>query len=178
MEISLDCSTTAIGWSIWNEDDLIVYDTFRPDKNLQWRDRSLQSAEYVNNLFKKYSLSQCYIENPPMSAFMSGGSLSLSELFFVQGAMLNVAYQNHSSLNIIEVSTWRKDIGLFKHKGMTTDEFKVESISMANRLFNLNLSYTLTRTGKFNTKESDDNTADSILIYASTRLKYKKKGGF
>ena len=39
---------------------------------------------------------------------MSGGSLSLSELFFVQGAMLNVAYQNHSSLNIIEVSTWRK----------------------------------------------------------------------
>ena len=46
-----------------------------------------------------------------------------------------------------------KDIGLFKHKGMTTDEFKVESISMANRLFNLNLSYTLTRTGKFNTKD-------------------------
>ena len=35
MEISLDCSTTAIGWSIWNEDDLIVYDTFRPDKNLE-----------------------------------------------------------------------------------------------------------------------------------------------
>ena len=55
---------------------------------------------------------------------------------------------------------------------------KVKSIQKVNELFNINLSLVFTKNGNYNPNKSDDDISDSILIYCSTRDKYKVKKGF
>ena len=57
MIISLDCSTTCIGWAVFEEDNLVEYGRIEPtEKGLDWRDR-------VHNLLPQiyFSISQIYM---------------------------------------------------------------------------------------------------------------------
>ena len=55
------------------------------------------------------------------------------------------------------------------------DELKVKSLELANKLFGLNLACVFTKSGNYNGIKSDDDISDAILVYASTRDKYKIK---
>ena len=111
MILSLDCSTTAIGWSVWNEDDLIEYGRLIPtvDK-LEWRDRIRNFIPQLNDMINKYNPTKIYAENVPMGG--AGGNIVLAKLFCLQGAIMGLVYEKGIEIEYINVGTWRKNIGI------------------------------------------------------------------
>lgn len=174
--MSIDASTTCCGWSIFDEDDLLDYGKITPtDPDAHWRVRITDIIPQINKLVKKYKPSQVYCEDVPLMA--KRGKATLVTLGAMQGALLSLFANWNIPIEFIAVSTWRKNIGLFDgtEKGKERDEMKVKSIKKANELFGIDLALTFTRTGKYNPKKSDDDIADSIMVFCSTRKKYKKK---
>lgn len=174
--MSIDASTTCCGWSIFDEDDLLDYGKITPtDPDAHWRVRITDIIPQINKLVKKYKPSQVYCEDVPLMA--KRGKATLVTLGAMQGALLSLFANWNIPIEFIAVSTWRKNIGLFDgtEKGKERDEMKVKSIRKANELFGIDLALTFTRTGKYNPKKSDDDIADSIMVFCSTRKKYKKK---
>ena len=75
-------------------------------------------------------------------------------------------------MEFIPVGTWRKNIGI-SNGDKERDKMKIKSIHKANELFGLDLACVFTKNGNYNDKKSDDDIADSINVYASTRNKYR-----
>ena len=111
MILSLDCSTTAIGWSVWNEDDLIEYGRLIPtvDK-LEWRDRIRNFIPQLNDMINKYNPTKIYAENVPMGG--AGGNIVLAQLFCLQGVIMGLVYEKGIEIEYINVGTWRKTLEL------------------------------------------------------------------
>lgn len=170
MILSLDCSTTAIGWSVWEGDELLRWGRLTPTKDkLEWRDRIRNFIPQLNKLINKYKPTKIYAENVPMGG--KGGSMVLSQLFCLQGAIMCLVYEKNIDIEYIDVSTWRKNIGI-NSGDKKRDSKKIKSIQKANELFGLNLECLFTKGGNYKPTGSDD-IADAILIYASTQDKYK-----
>lgn len=179
MILSLDCSTTHIGWAIFKEDDLIDYGRIVPNEKLEWRDRIQESTPMLVEIINKYEPTKIYIEDVPL---INKQMKTLVQLGAVQGLVLSLSSAFEIPIEFISVATWRKNIGLFDgtEKGKERDEMKIKSIRKANELFGINLPLEFTKSGNFNSKKSNDDTADAILLYCSTRDKYnvKKQRGF
>lgn len=178
--LSLDASSTCIGWSVWDNDKLIDYGKLKPkDKNASWRDRIKDLIPQVDIIIKKYKVKGIYCEDVPLIK-KKGGSATLVLLGAVQGSILTLACLNNIPLTLIPVATWRSNIGLFDgtNNGKERDTLKIHSIQKANELFGIDLNCTIRKSGTYNGDKSDDDIADSILLYASTIHKYcnRKKG--
>ena len=177
--ISLDASTTAIGWSIWEDDNLINCGKIKPlDEKADWRDRLCSLMPQLNKIIKEYSPQCAYIEEVPL---MDGkGKLTLVQLGAVGGSILTICSVHNMSATYIRPATWRKNIGLHDGtvEGKLRENLKPNSIKMANELFGLNLICTYTKGGNYNEKKSDDDISDCLLLYASTREKYNKNNKF
>lgn len=174
--MSIDASTTCCGWSIFDDDKLLDCGKLKPiDEDAHWRDRIISLIPQINKIVKKYKPSKVYCEDIPLMA--KRGKSTLVTLGAMQGALLGLFSAWSIPIEFIAVSTWRRNIGLFDgtEKGKERDEMKVKSIRKANELFDLDLACIFTKSGKYNPKKSDDDIADSILIYCSTRDKYKAK---
>lgn len=174
--MSIDASTTCCGWSIFDGDNLIDYGKITPtDKKAHWRIRIVEIIPQINKIVKKYKPKKVYCEDVPLMS--KRGKATLVTLGAMQGAILSLFANWDIPIEFIAVSTWRKDIGLFDgtEKGKERDEMKIKSIRKANELFNIDLNLTFTKSGKYNPDKSDDDIADSIMIYCSTRDKYKAK---
>jgi hypothetical protein len=96
----------------------------------------------------------------------------LVQLGTMQGMLLGLCYSHNVEVEFISVGTWRKNIGI-SCGDKDRDHMKIKSIEKANELFELNLNCIYTKSGNYNGSKSDDDISDSILIYASTRDKYK-----
>lgn len=172
MILSLDCSTTCIGWALFNEDDLLKYGRLEPTKgNLDWKERVENLALQLDELIGKYDITKIYQEQVPMGG--SGGATILSKLFYLQGYLNAIETMSKIPVEYITVGLWRKSIGIGtgdKHR----DAKKIASIEKANELFKLGFEVEYTKSGNYKETGLDDIT-DAILIYASTRDKYKYK---
>jgi hypothetical protein len=104
----------------------------------------------------------------------AGGALVLIELAYVQGLLSSIETK-YCDIEYIAVGTWRKNIGINSGQDQRRNAKKIKSIEKANELFNLDLPLEFTSTGNYKENGSDD-IADSILLYCSTRDKYKVKG--
>ena len=172
MVLSLDCSTTAIGWSIFEDDKLIEYGRLTPsEKGLEWRDRVHNLLPQLEQLIKQYKPTKIYQEDIPMGG--AGGVKTAIELGFAQGAYSAMEI-NYADIEYVAVGTWRKNIGINNGKDQRRNAKKIKSIEKANELFNLNLPLEFTSGGNYKENGSDD-IADSILIYSSLCDKYKVK---
>ena len=172
MILSLDASTTCIGWAVFEEDNLIEYGRIEPtEKGLDWRDRVHNLLPQLEELILNYKPTTIYQEDVPMGG--SGGAMILAQLNYLQG-VLSVIERVYSDIEYINVGTWRKDIGINSGKDQRRDAKKIKSIEKANELFNINLPLEFTSGGNYKPCGSDD-ISDSILLYASTRDKYKVK---
>ena len=176
--IALDASTTCIGWSIWEDDNLLAYGKLKPQldsvESKIWRLRIQNLAPQVNELIKQYRATKAYIEDVPL--FEKKGKLTLVQLGATQGSLLGVCGSNGiHDVTFIAPSTWRSNIGLFdgSEEGKERENLKPKSIKMANELFGLSLKCEYTKSGKYSEERSDDDSSDSILLYCSTRDKYK-----
>lgn len=172
MILSLDCSTTAIGWSVFDNDKLIEYGRIEPtDKSADWRNRVHNLLPQLETLILKYQPSKIYQEDVPMGG--SGGALILSQLSYLQGAFATIE-NKYCDIEYISVGTWRKNIGINSGKDQRRNAKKIKSIEKANELFNLDLPLEFTSGGNYKPNGMDD-ISDSILLYASTCDKYKVK---
>lgn len=177
MVLSLDCSTTHIGWAVFEEDDLIAYGRLEPtEKKLDWRQRCENLAPQLDKLIKKYNPTMIYQEEIPKGG--SGGVITGIQLGFLQGILYVVeVIINRVPVKYIEVGTWRKNLGINcgdQHR----DAKKIKSIQKANELFDINLPLVYTSSGSYSAAKSNDDTADALNIYASTREKYLPKPAF
>lgn len=177
--LSLDASTTCIGWSIWEDDNLLKYGKQKADKKLDWDIRIRKFAPFLYNLGKQTKIEKIYIEDVPLyEKGKNGGSAkgksTLVKLGAIRGMVLTVAELLKVEVKPIKVFEWRKSIGINtgdKHR----DIKKVKSIKLANELFNLHLNLVFTKSGRYSEDKSDDDISDSILLYASTRDKYRNR---
>jgi Holliday junction resolvasome RuvABC endonuclease subunit len=173
--MSLDASTTCIGWSIFDDDNLIDCGKLKPtvDK-LEWRDRIQNFIPQLHNLMKQYYPQKVYVENVPL---INKQMITLVQLGATQGMILGLCCSHNVNVEFIDVGTWRKNIGLYDgtKEGKERDVLKAHSIQKANELFGLDLKCIYTKSGNYNSDKSDDDISDSILIYASTRPKYQIK---
>lgn len=172
MILSLDCSTTCIGWAVFDEDDLIDYGRLEPTvSDLEWRDRVHNLLSSLEKLILKYKPTKIYQEEVPMGG--SGGVMTAIQLGYAQG-VFSVIENIYCEIEYIDVGTWRKNIGISEGKDQRRNAKKIKSIEKANELFGLNLPIEFTKGGNYKSNGSDD-ISDAILIYSSTRDKYKKK---
>ena len=178
--LSLDCSTTCFGWSIFEEDNLIVYGKIRIDDKCidehNYNERLKNLITQLEKVVKKYKPQKIYMEEVPN--MNKGGVITAIKLGAVHGAVLVLSLLYDLTIEFIDVGTWRSDIGLFTgiKQDRQRDLMKIHSIEKVNELFQLDLKCEYTKSGKYNEKKSDDDIADSILIYCSTRGKYRAKG--
>ena len=172
MFISLDASTTAIGWAVFNEDKLIEYGRLTPsEKDLDWRERVHNLLPQLENLILKYKPNKIYQEDVPMGG--SGGVKTAIELGYAQG-VYSIVENLYSEVEYIAVGTWRKNIGINDGKDQRRKIKKIKSIKKANELFGLNLPLEFTSGGNYKENGSDD-ISDAVLLGASTLDKYKVK---
>lgn len=172
MILSLDASTTAIGWAVFDNDKLIECGRLTPtEKDLEWRDRVHNLLPQLEQLIIKYKPTKIYQEDVPMGG--AGGNVTLSELFYVQG-VFSVIEKVYCDVEYISVGSWRKNIGINSGKDQRRNIKKIKSIEKANELFNLNLPIDYTSGGNYKENGSDD-IADACNIYASLCDKYKVK---
>lgn len=173
--LSIDASTTCIGYSVWDGDKLVDYGKLKPtEKNLEWRERILDFIPQLQSIIDKYKIKEVVMEDVPLFK-KKGGASVLVLLGALQGALMVLYATNKITLTLIPVSTWRSQIGLYDTSdGKKRDALKIASVERANNLFGLKLSAHITKNGNVGTN-SDDDISDSILIYASTREAYKKK---
>lgn len=171
VSISLDASSSCIGWSVFDDDELVDYGKLTPDSSCEgYREKIINLIPQLHIVMKKYMPKMAYIEDVPLST--SGGIKTAIILGAVQGAILGITSSHNIQTNFISVATWRKNIGLFDGtlKGKERAVLKQHSVERANELFGLDLVYK-SPSSKYN----DDDISDSILLYASTRDKYKIK---
>ena len=180
ISISIDASTTMIGYSIWDEDELIKYGKLAPTiKDLEWRERVKDFIPQLQTIINEYKPKKMYAEDVPLFEKGQGakGKKTLVQLGATQGSIIGLCGANNIEIEFIPVSTWRSNIGLYNgtEEGKERDNLKIASIIKANELFGIDLKCLYTRNGTYKSKGSDDDIADSILVYASTRDKYKIK---
>ena len=172
MILSLDASTTCVGWAVFEGETLIKYGRIEPtEKNLDWQDRVHNLLPQVENLILRYKPNKIYQEDVPMGG--SGGALILTQLAYLKGA-LSVIERKYCNIEYIGVGAWRKNIGINSGKDQRRDAKKIKSIEKANELFNINLPLEYTSGGNFKPCGSDD-ISDAILLAAQTMDKYKVK---
>lgn len=167
--LSLDASTTCIGWSVFDEDNLIAFGKITPtEKKLEWRDRLQNLIPQLHKVIQQYKPVLVYAEDVPLIRSKSMSTLVV--LGAVQGAIIGICLSHNVRVEFIPVSTWRKNIGLHDgtKEGKERNVLKQHSIEKANALFNLNLLFI-----SLSSNKNDDDISDSILLYASTRDKYK-----
>lgn len=170
--LSLDASTTAIGWAIFDEDELIEYGRLTPtEKGLDWRERVHNLLPQLEKLILQYNPNKIYQEDVPMGG--AGGSLIIHQLSYLQGCF-SVIENLYSEIEYIAVGTWRKNIGTNDGKDQRRNAKKIKSIEKANELFNLNLPLEFTSGGNYKENGSDD-ISDAVLLGASTIDKYRVK---
>ena len=100
MVLSLDCSTTAIGWAVFNDKDVLIeYGRIEPtDKSLDWIERVHNLFPQLEDLILKYKPNKIYQEDVPMGG--SGGALILSQLSYLKAFFL-LLKENIVMLNIL-----------------------------------------------------------------------------
>lgn len=169
--ISIDASTTCIGWSIFDNDNLIAYGKLKPTiEKLEWRERIQNLIPQVQELINKYKPTEMYVEDVPLIA--QKAKKTLVQLGAVQGSLIGICGANNIKMNFITVGMWRHNIGI-STGDKDRDSMKVKSLHKANELFDLDLACVFTKGGNYNGDKSDDDIADSINLYASTRKKYQ-----
>lgn len=167
--LSLDASTTHIGWSVFDEDDLIDYGLLEAKSKMGWRERVQNFAPMLYDIAKHYNVEMAMQEDVPK--MNKGGAMTLIQLGAVQGMAITTFGLLHIPIQFIEVGTWRKNIGI-STGDKNREAKKIKSIEKANELFNLSLPINYTKGGNYKEEGSDD-ISDSILLYCSTRNKYK-----
>ena len=168
--MGIDASTSCIGYSVFDNDNLIDYSKIKMTDD-DWRSRLRNAMPMLSDILLKYQPQKIVAEDVPLK----DGKITLVKLGATQGVIMTLAELYKAELILKPVADWRKDIGLFDgtRDGTHRDAMKIKSILKANELFNIQLKCEYTKGGNYSQEKSDDDIADAILIYSSELDKYK-----
>lgn len=166
--MGIDASSTATGWSIFEDGRLIGYGLIKPD-GTDWRDRLVHQGPYLTQVIQKYNPNKIYMEDVPLK---KGNAKALVILGAVQGFIYGIAASFGIPVEFLLPSEWRSPLGLYDgtREGTKRAELKYKSVLKANEIFGLNLKW-VSSSSKFN----QDDEADAILI-AYSQIKKKRFG--
>lgn len=154
--LSIDGSTTATGYALFEDGKLIDYGVIKSEKS-DWRLRIFDMSDTLSKYIEKHKpIDRIYMEDVPLKQGTTKTTLMLGVL---QGTMMGMAVTHGSFIEFISVGTWRKKVGLFDGNGIKREDMKFKSIEKANELFGLNLKWV-----SKSSKKNEDDISDSILI--------------
>lgn len=148
--LGLDASTSATGWSILTDGELIECGLVKP-KSGDWRERIKIIRDEIKDIIQKYGVESVYMEDVPLE---QKNINTLYKLSVLQGWLCSL----FDSLNIkVEMQTpvqWRSKLQMFDgtNQGKQRKHMKEKAVEMANSMFDLEL------------KKSHDDIAEAILI--------------
>lgn len=168
--MGIDASSTATGWSIFEDNELIAHGTVKP-KGENWREKIQNEWSKLDEILEKYKPEQIYIEDVPLKS----GSHTLVVLGAVQGMLLALCTSKSIPVSFLLPSDWRGSVGLYDGTRAGTHRvvLKQKAIKMANKKFGLDLLWVSP-----NSKKNQDDEAEGILIaYSQIKPRYlgKKK---
>jgi hypothetical protein len=162
MILGLDISTSMIGWSVFDEDQILMESgRFKPNKKLSLEERAQSFGKFLlSPQIQRFNISKVYIE-APFSAFAGGktSAKTMSSLQRFNGMVSFISYQIFKSLPVlVKVAEARKNCGIKVPRGT-----KAKSVVLAwvdNKFEDFEITYT-----KFgNPKAGCDDEADAIVI--------------
>lgn len=157
--LSIDGSTTATGWAIYNKDtkELITYGVVKDDGKDR-RERVRNMIDGVKDVINEHNPENIVMEDVPPALNNSDTVLLLGIL---QGGILGLAKQLNTKIEWISVSTWHSGLKFYDgtKEGKSKENMKRNSIAYANNKYGLNLIYK-SPSSKFN----QDNESDAICI--------------
>lgn len=165
----LDCSTTATGWSIFQDKNLVAHGTIKPKSSDEWRDRIRQEWGALEDIVTTYNPEKIFIEDVPLK----DGKLTLVKLGAMQGLILALSAKYNIQMEFLLPSDWRQPLGLYDgtREGTHRDVLKKKAINMANEKFGLDLLWVAPKS-----KKNMDDEAEAILIcYSQLKKKVFKK---
>lgn len=168
--LSIDGSTTATGWAIFNSDtkELINYGVYKSDLKDR-RERIRFMIDGIKTVIKLHNPNQIVMEDVPPSIQNSDTVLALGIL---QGGVLGLALQLNIPIKWTPVPTWHSDLDFYDgtKEGKSSENMKRKSVEFANNKYGLSLIYK-SKTSKFN----EDNQSDAICIGCHYLGNYTKK---
>lgn len=156
--MGIDASTTAIGYSVFDNGVLIASGCLRPNKNeKEWRGRIQELSILLNEKIALYSPDRLYAEDVPLKK----GSSTIQKLATMQGVILALCTFHKVEVCFLLPSNWRGSLGIFDgtREGTHREILKKKAVEMANSLFNKNLLWV-----SENSKKNEDDEAEGILI--------------
>lgn len=139
--LSLDASTSATGWAIWEDGELLDSGCFRPNSKLSWEARSFKVAGFVAD----QQFDMLVMEDVPLQR---NGLPTLAKLCVLSG-MIRFAAGN--KVYLFQPNKWRSKAGLSPFK-KHRDELKQAAVDKVNELYNLDLAL------------KDNDRAEAIMI--------------
>lgn len=164
--MGIDASTRSTGWCVFDGDKLIKYGLIKSD-NEDWRQRLVEQAQILGELFDTYKPVKVYMEDVPLN--LNGGAKVVVMLGAVQGMLYGVGASRGIDMIFLQPSAWRSPLGLYtgSRDGTKRAELKKKSVDKANDLFELELVYK-SPSSKFN----EDDISDAILLcYSQVKKK-------
>lgn len=166
--MGIDASTTATGWSIFDNNTLIAHGTIKPKASDEWRDRISQEWDALDEVIEAFHPEKIYVEDVPLKE----GKSTLVKLGVVQGLLISLSAKYKIEIIFLLPSSWRQPLGLYDgtREGTHRDVLKKKAIEMANNKFNLELVYVAPKS-----KKNMDDEAEAILIaYSQVKKKVFK----
>ena len=158
--LSLDMSTTCVGISIWNDDELVKAFKIKADKKLGWEERVRSFRKPLELIIIKYNIDFILCEAVPL---VSKGRIDMTaqakatfvKLGAMRGMIISLADIHNIEFQAIPPNTWRKNIGILQGKKDRATK-KVMAIKLVNKLFDL----------KLKKHKKNDNKRLSLLIFS------------
>ena len=162
--MGIDASTTATGYSIFDNGELVAFGCIKPKGD--WRERIMDESKTLKQIIEQYMPIKIYMEDVPLK----GGNSTLMKLGAVQGCVLGVAASYGVEIEFLLPATWRSPLGLFDgtRAGTHRDVLKEKAIQMANKEFGLKLVWNGPKS-----KKTEDDVAEAILI-AYSQIKKRR----
>lgn len=163
--MGIDASTSATGWSIFDDSKLIAHGVIKP-KGDDWRDKIQQEWPLLCKIIDKYDPEKIYTEDVPMK----DGKITLVKLGAVQGMILGVAAYKNVPIEFLLPSDWRGALNMYDgtREGTQREVLKKKAIEMVNKKFGLNLLWVAPKS-----KRNEDDVAEAILIaYSQVKQRF------
>lgn len=164
--ISLDQSTTACGYAVWNGTLLIGHGTYKPDALSTADGRISEISTWFRNLIEysktKGTITKIYFEDIQLQESINGSKkyfgngqgnvVTFKVLAQLQGVLINICNILNIDYALVKPSAWKSACGI---KAKYRKDQKIETIEYVNTTYNIN---------------SKEDEADAICIGRSQLL--------
>lgn len=157
--LGIDASTSATGWSVIEDGELIECGLIKP-KSHEWRERIVSIRDEIEKIIIKFKVNKVQMEDVPME---QKNIVTLHKLSVLQGWLCSLFNKYNIEIQFQSPTQWRSKLQMFDgtNQGKQRRNMKDKAVEMANSMFDLQL------------KKSHDDIAEAILIGYSY---FTKKG--